>query len=83
MQFFAVFYVLMSISLGMPITDQVHQWMSSKVGYMTEEFESLSSLISGSIELRADLEELTGEDRQDYIVKQLNELDDRMAKYNY
>ena len=83
MQFFAVFYLLMSISFGMPITDQVRQWMVSKVGYMTEEFESLSSLISGSIELRADLEELTGEDRQDYIVKQLNELDDRMAKYNY
>ena len=86
MQFFAVFYLLMSISLGMPITDQVRQWMSSKVGYMTEEFESLSSLISSSIELRAAVEDLTGEDRQDFIDKQLDELDhriDRMTKYHY
>lgn len=86
MQFFAVFYLLMSISLGMPITDQVQQWMSSKVGYMTEEFESLSSLISSSIELRAAVEDLTGEDRQDFIDKQLDELDhriDRMTKYYY
>jgi len=86
MQFFAVFYVVMSISLGMPITDQVRQWMSSKVGYMTEEFESLSSLISSSIELRAAVEDLTGEDRQDFIDKQLVELDnriDRMTKYYY
>ena len=84
MQFFAVFYLLMSISFGMPITDQVRQWMVSKVGYMTEEFESLSSLVSGSIELRAAAEDLTGEDRQDFIDKQLDELDhriDRMAKY--
>ena len=86
MQFFAVFYVVMSISLGIPITDQVRQWMSSKVGYMTEEFESLSSLISSSIELRAAVEDLTGEDRQDFIDKQLDELDhriDRMTKYHY
>ena len=51
---------------------------------MTEEFESLSSLVSGSIELRAAAEDLTGEDRQDFIDKQLDELDhriDRMAKY--
>ena len=70
----------------MPITDQVQQWMSSKVGYMTEEFESLSSLISSSIELRAAVEDLTGEDRQDFIDKQLDELDhriDRMTKYYY
>ena len=86
MQFFAVFYLLMSISLGMPLTDQVRQWMSSKVGYMTDEFESLSSLISSSIELRAAVEDLTGEDRQDFIDKQLDELDhriDRMTKYYY
>ena len=86
MQFFAVFYLLMSISLGMPLTDQVRQWMSSKVGYMTDEFESLSSLISSSIELRAAVADLTGEDRQDFIDKQLDELDhriDRMTKYYY
>ena len=83
MQFFVVFYLVTGISLGMPITDQVQQWMSSKVELMTEALESLSSLLSESIQLRAEMDEIKYEDQQDYAEKLLDEIDRELEKYDY
>ena len=47
MQLFAIFYLLTGASFGMPITDQIQQWMSSRIELMTQAMD----------ELRAELEE--------------------------
>ena len=75
MQLFAVFYLLTGASFGMPITDQIQQWMSSKIDLMTRAID----------ELRAELEETMqeNEDMQDYMDKVLDEVDDELEKYDY
>ena len=75
MQLFAVFYLLTGASFGMPITDQIQQWMSSKIELMTQAID----------ELRAELEQSMqeNEDMQDYMDKVLDEVDDELEKYDY
>ena len=75
MQLLAVFYLLTGASFGMPIADQIQQWLSSKIDLMTQAID----------ELRAELEETMqeNEDMQDYMDKVLDEVDDELEKYDY
>ena len=75
MQLFAVFYLLTGVTFGMPITDQIQQWMSSKIDLMTQAID----------ELRAELEQSMQEnkDLQDYMDNVLDEVDEELEKYDY
>ena len=75
MQLFAVFYLLTGASFGMPITDQIQQWMSSQLELLHQAMD----------EVRAELEEnmQEHEDQQDRIDKLLDEVDEELEKYDY
>ena len=75
MQLFAVFYLLTGASFAMPITDQIQQWMSSRIELMTQAID----------ELRAELEEAIQEndDHRDHIDAVFDEIDDELEKYDY
>ena len=75
MRLLGVFYLLTGASFGMPITDQIQQWMSSRIELMTQAMD----------ELRAELEETMQEndDHRDHIDTILDEIDDELEKYDY
>ena len=75
MQLFAVFYMLTGASFGMPITDQIQQWMSSKIDLMTQAIEELRAELEGKMQ--------ENEDMQDYMDQVLDEVDDELEKYDY
>ena len=75
MKFFAVFYFLTGATFGMPITDQIQQWMSSQLELLHQAMD----------EVRAELEEnmQEHEDQQDRIDKLFDEVDEELEKYDY